>query len=180
MSFFTSKHICINVDDQNEDKQLHREILVGYLHFCSALNMVFYLWSNLLWSMCSDRNAPWDLEGSDAENIVGWVFWVCFYFRHTKSLSKNIQGPLYFWLLKIILSRLQKCDFCLSGIGYCASNSSCIFSLFLSSIMLPSLFSVVFFFLLLSPLPKLLSMCYDNAARLSTHEVPAFIGGWYE
>lgn len=33
------------------------------------------------------------------------------------------------------------------------------------------------FFPLSSPLPKLLSMCYGNAALLSTHEVPAFIGG---
>lgn len=33
------------------------------------------------------------------------------------------------------------------------------------------------FFFPPSPLPKLLSMCYGNAALLSTHEVPAFIGG---
>lgn len=41
-------------------------------------------------------------------------------------------------------------------------------------------FLVFFFFFFLfspSPLPKLLSMCYGNAALLSTHEVPAFIGG---
>lgn len=38
-------------------------------------------------------------------------------------------------------------------------------------------FFFLFFSFSPSPLPKLLSMCYGNAALLSTHEVPAFIGG---
>lgn len=96
-----------------------------------------------------------------------------------KNNQQSCPRSSVLWLLEVILGRMQRgclLAVTVSGLGYCASNYLCIFHLFLSSIMLPSLFSVFFFFSP-SPLPKLLSMCYGNAALLSTHEVPAFIGG---
>lgn len=154
--------------------------------FCSTLNMLLYLWSNLLWSMCSDRNTPWDLGDSDAENAVGWGFLGFVFILDTQKASVKIS--------KVHSSF----DYCRSLLVGCRSvTSKCVCLVWAIVLVTPHAFSVCFFpvlrypvysqwwfffffFLLLSPLPKLLSMCYGNAARLSTHEVPAFIGGWYE
>lgn len=158
------------------------KILVGYLNFCLVLNAVLYQYSDLLWSACSQINAYSDQGGNDAE-----IFFLEEQQKippQTQHVEKNNQQSCSkaavslsakgcsLWVTEGWSSAVS-----VSLWGYYTGNS-CIFHLFLSSIMLPSLFSVCFF--PPSPLPKLLSMCYGNAALLSTHEVPAFIGGWYE
>lgn len=138
--FFTSKHVYINVDDHNEDKQLYRRYLWAPYFFCSTLNMLLYLWSNLLWSMSSDRNTPWDLGGSDAENAVGWGFLGFIFILGTQKASvkiSKVHSSFDYW--KSLLVRCRNV------------TSVCVCLVWAIVLVTPHAFSVCFFPVLCYP-----------------------------